>query len=196
MKAIVTTAAIATAMISTTLPTMAGADPVYVQFNATSGLNLSGSFSYDLAQATNSTAVFDGLSQGMYTGLSPFVYTLDGVQSVANAYTIRVLDGHASDGSLQDAFIVTVSLGSRGSYGINLYGNGTTLSSTELPTNFAAQTGNFAYSYGGTNYSAPILARFVSGVPEPATWAMFILGFGMVGGVMRYSRKGTRVRFA
>ena len=38
-------------------------------------------------------------------------------------------------------------------------------------------------SYGGTlNVAAP-------GVPEPATWAMMILGFGMVGVGMRLSRK-------
>ena len=31
-------------------------------------------------------------------------------------------------------------------------------------------------------------------VPEPATWAMMIMGFGMVGGVMR--RRSTKVAFA
>jgi hypothetical protein len=29
------------------------------------------------------------------------------------------------------------------------------------------------------------VAGTVSGVPEPSTWAMFILGFGFIGGLMR-----------
>ncbi|WP_375290925.1 PEPxxWA-CTERM sorting domain-containing protein [Qipengyuania sp.] len=33
-------------------------------------------------------------------------------------------------------------------------------------------------------------------VPEPAAWALFILGFGAVGGAMRTSRKRTAVTFA
>lgn len=33
-------------------------------------------------------------------------------------------------------------------------------------------------------------------VPEPATWAMMILGFGMVGGAARYRRRWARVAFA
>jgi hypothetical protein len=33
-------------------------------------------------------------------------------------------------------------------------------------------------------------------VPEPATWGMMILGFGLVGASMRYRRRATRVTFA
>jgi hypothetical protein len=36
----------------------------------------------------------------------------------------------------------------------------------------------------------------VAAVPEPATWAMFILGFGMVGGTMRYRRRSLKVSFS
>jgi PEP-CTERM motif len=32
-------------------------------------------------------------------------------------------------------------------------------------------------------------------VPEPATWAMMIGGFGMIGGALRYRRRRTRVAF-
>lgn len=50
----------------------------------------------------------------------------------------------------------------------------------------------------GVNYSI----SFVSSeggpppVPEPATWAMMIGGFGLVGGSMRYRRRRTRFHFA
>jgi len=33
-------------------------------------------------------------------------------------------------------------------------------------------------------------------VPEPATWALMILGFGAVGGAMRRRNAKTSVRFA
>ena len=35
----------------------------------------------------------------------------------------------------------------------------------------------------------------LSAVPEPATWALMILGFGLVGGVMRRRSTETRMRF-
>lgn len=37
-----------------------------------------------------------------------------------------------------------------------------------------------------TSASGVFLVRESGGVPEPASWAMLIIGFGMVGGVMRY----------
>ena len=33
-------------------------------------------------------------------------------------------------------------------------------------------------------------------VPEPATWAMMLIGFGMIGGAARYRRRDTRIAFA
>jgi hypothetical protein len=47
------------------------------------------------------------------------------------------------------------------------------------------RTRNFAFRIDGA-----------AGVPEPATWAMMILGFAMVGGAMRRTKTETRVRFA
>ncbi len=46
---------------------------------------------------------------------------------------------------------------------------------------------------GPENYS-PNFIRYDGAVPEPATWAMLILGFGLAGAGVRASR--TRVRFA
>ncbi len=53
--------------------------------------------------------------------------------------------------------------------------------------------------FGGTR-GTPVafltLVPGVSAVPEPASWAMMIIGFGMVGGMARYRRQRTVVRFA
>lgn len=45
---------------------------------------------------------------------------------------------------------------------------------------------NYFFDAGAAQFSATFAA---GGVPEPATWAMLILGFGMVGGALRARRK-------
>jgi hypothetical protein len=49
-----------------------------------------------------------------------------------------------------------------------------------------ADSSNFAWRIRGTSLNAPI----PSAVPEPATWAMMIAGFGLVGGSLRSARRG------
>lgn len=49
--------------------------------------------------------------------------------------------------------------------------------------------GNGTFLYGQTDYSGPFTLYFSeSVVPEPATWAMMIAGFGLVGAATRRSR--------
>ena len=51
--------------------------------------------------------------------------------------------------------------------------------------------------YVPTNIHAGFIAAAqLGGVPEPATWALMILGFGAVGGAMRRRNAKTSVRFA
>lgn len=40
------------------------------------------------------------------------------------------------------------------------------------------------------------LVKTVSAAPEPATWGLMILGFGMVGAALRYRRRSTSVAYA
>jgi hypothetical protein len=65
---------------------------------------------------------------------------------------------------------------------------------------FAGDGGvNQNYGGGGTHIVFDNLTfnAAVSGaVPEPATWALMILGFGAVGGAMRRRQSATKVRFA
>jgi hypothetical protein len=56
--------------------------------------------------------------------------------------------------------------------------------------------GNNFYVFGFTDGDLPgFLAQQFGAVPEPATWAMMVMGFGLVGGAMRRRRK-VAVRFA
>lgn len=60
------------------------------------------------------------------------------------------------------------------------------------------KVGSVLYTVTAANGSNPGLAdiSFTGSVPEPATWALMILGFGAIGGSMRYRRKSTAVSFA
>lgn len=67
---------------------------------------------------------------------------------------------------------------------------------TGSPINFAAGPVSLVVNglqFGEGSYSGVIAA--VAAVPEPATWAMMIGGFGMIGGVMRRRAYKTKVRF-
>lgn len=64
---------------------------------------------------------------------------------------------------------------------------------------FNTSDGSFAHpgiptDFDTTNSAGAVWARFTlaSAVPEPATWAMMILGFGAIGGVLR-SRRNQKI---
>ena len=44
------------------------------------------------------------------------------------------------------------------------------------------------FTFGGFSRGTLTVSRAVAAVPEPATWAMLILGFGLIGGAMRRRR--------
>lgn len=46
---------------------------------------------------------------------------------------------------------------------------------------------------GGFQLDNVVLNDAVAAVPEPATWALMLLGFGFVGGAMRSGKRGTKV---
>jgi Bacterial pre-peptidase C-terminal domain/PEP-CTERM motif len=54
--------------------------------------------------------------------------------------------------------------------------------------------GNSVYNYDLSITGLTATPGVGGGVPEPATWAMMIIGFGLVGGAMR--RRTTRVSYA
>ena len=55
-------------------------------------------------------------------------------------------------------------------------------------------TKTYTLVYGRENGSPSILN--VAAVPEPATWAMMLVGFGMMGASMRYRRRSTTTVYA
>ena len=65
-----------------------------------------------------------------------------------------------------------------------------------LPVSGGEQTINVTGTSGGNASYAGTLAFAVSAIPEPATWAMMIGGFGIVGGAMRRRKAQVRVTYA
>ena len=84
--------------------------------------------------------------------------------------------------------------------GVGLPGNQTSWSSVSIGRFFATAGSKLTFSAVGTSNS---LGGYVdnitlAAVPEPATWAMMIMGFGLIGGALRSAkgRQTTRVRYA
>lgn len=61
---------------------------------------------------------------------------------------------------------------------------------TFTTTNFAQRTGNPA------GLRVEFLSSSIAAVPEPATWAMMIMGFGLVGGALRNRKAGVTTKVA
>lgn len=51
-------------------------------------------------------------------------------------------------------------------------------------------------STGGSSYSSSASLATVSAVPEPATWAMMLIGMSLVAGAIRYRRRSIVIRLA
>ncbi|HWY61451.1 MAG TPA: PEPxxWA-CTERM sorting domain-containing protein [Rhizomicrobium sp.] len=71
----------------------------------------------------------------------------------------------------------------------NPYIQGTGTFDLVLPSTYIAALAAGTVHITGANFQYSTTAGFTSGVPEPATWAMMLIGFGAVGFAMRGSRR-------
>lgn len=69
-------------------------------------------------------------------------------------------------------------------------GNGTFISQQQAPYQFALTFGFSSITFTPEAAPAPVAGA----VPEPATWAMMLLGFGMLGAGLRYRRQSTSAK--
>jgi hypothetical protein len=68
-------------------------------------------------------------------------------------------------------------------------------SGTFRATGFDDTAGRFTLTTQGSGLTS-FSATALSPVPEPASWALMIAGFGMMGGMLRAARRSVRVRYS
>jgi hypothetical protein len=139
------------------------------------------------------------------TGVGSALGTLDFSQTVGTTITeavpgfLKFVDSSGGDFVFNIASVQTLSFTSGPSsttIGLYLLGSAgdSTLGLLSAPTSVtitANQTGASAYSASASIASPPSLS---GGVPEPATWAMMLVGLGGIGATMRLRRKAVAVR--
>lgn len=75
--------------------------------------------------------------------------------------------------------------------------NGGTVASARAALINGLQTNNTYFNIHTTRFpGGEIRGQLINAVPEPATWAMMLLGFAATGAAMRRRSTNTRVRFA
>ncbi len=149
------------------------------------------------------TGGFLGASNGLgsLNGLLNFSSTVNATlnQSIANFFTFADGTGHNYQFSLDSVKTLTYSNtpGVSSSFSLYLLGNtidsflGYSATPTSLTLSFNS-TGGSAYSASATLAVPPAP---VGSVPEAATWAMMLVGFGAMGAAMR-RRPRTSISFA
>lgn len=129
------------------------------------------------------------VAAGFDTGFS-FFYSSNNTPG-----TVSVWSGLNSTGSL----LATLNLPVNATGGDGCFGTGfcpytpfgVTFDGTALSVDFAGANNQIAFDDITLGSATP-----GGVVPEPATWAMMLVGFGMMGASMRYRRKNTAVSFA
>lgn len=210
--------ALAATALST--PFMAGADPVKDGSFEVQGAGQTGSCYFAIYGTPCATGAWSGTGEtsgilrngvagflgnspdGNYFGFVQSYYGQSGglIQTLnlnAGSYRLSWLDAGRADGDLGNQ-----------TYTVSMDGNLIATDSVITGQAFSGKSQTFSVSDSGSHvlaYTALVSAgdntAFIDGVsvvavPEPATWAMMLLGFGMVGVGLRYRRKSTTARVA
>jgi hypothetical protein len=152
-------------------------------------------FYYQVARTgagTVSSQMIDAFTASDFAG-----YTVDALVSAAD------LDGERMFTASNNPPGSTTTVG-RSSTGVTMQTNfGTNgLENNEVSATYIFRTNARSFTTGtfgvidGSSYSGLAYAPAGPAVPEPATWAMMLVGFGMTGAAIRYRRRKTNVTYA
>lgn len=135
-----------------------------------------GSFWWDQDPSVNASPVYWELQLNQSYTVDRFLVQADDNDS----YLLEYWDGAA----WQSAYVVPFAF----SYGLVTRDSGTIGPIT---------TDRFRFSgIAGDNYYALSELQAFQAVPEPGTWALMIIGFGLVGNALRRRRRTVRLQFA
>lgn len=147
---------------------------------------------YANADATGSTISFVDPTSGLATTSNGFGLTIPGLNLSGGYYAGATLTFFGVGGGV----LGSQTFGPVGAQEFRSdirYANALQGISSVFFTRTENQNGPALFPIDNVTFSLNALA---GGVPEPATWAMLILGFGTVGGAMRRKLRSTAVRFA
>ena len=207
---------VAALVVGTALAAPANAAPIV---NFTPGTSVSALTGYNVVQDFNGAAGSYGLSGGVqgtdYQILSGNVTNVGAVPNNSGTPYLAVLGGKQvtytfAAAAGQIAFDWGTASADNTLFLTDVFGNTT---SFVVPSSNANAPVNSNYNVNGVlissgNGAAIKSLTFASGknsfevdniavaVPEPATWAMILVGFGMMGASMRYRRRATNVVYA
>jgi hypothetical protein len=180
------------------------------------GTMINGSFSYDDSLVPSYSEQQQEISLSQYTGPSVTFVATVGNEALSGSTTASVWNvREPTDWEEADTFAASAKSGNV-FYDLSIWQpDGRWLADTRLPVTFpsALWQGPFPdgdadddvrVPHGEFGYFDPVRDRSLiavvlsvtssavstGAVPEPATWAMMILGFGLVGGALRSRRRG------
>jgi len=155
---------------------------------------VSGSFSYDYDVATS---LFTLTAFNLTIGPNAYTLASDVRGVYIDSYGLIIggrwsQNGSAVEGNTND-FAISIDgfnpMTGTNSYGI---GNVSTANGFTLYYSVANNSGTFSSTTDGVTRVQNLPAALPAAVPEPATWAMMLLGFGGIGFAMRKQRKPIR----
>lgn len=139
------------------------------------------------------TASWSGLSAGTTVAHIHCCTAVPGTGTVGVAVTPVTLPGFPV-GVTAGSYATTLNLADAATYtGTFLTANGGTPATAEAGLLAGIQAGRAYFNVHSSRFPGGEIRGFLAPVPEPATWAMMIAGFGMLGGVMRRRRPITRL---
>ncbi|WP_294044115.1 PEPxxWA-CTERM sorting domain-containing protein [Sphingomonas sp.] len=168
-----------------------------------------GSGDYAVAGISQTHSYSIDFSQTGQNGINYFGFWLSALDG---GNTVEFFNGATSLGTFDPANVLSFVSGNNAYYG-NPFApfQGQNSGQPYVFVNFFLNSGTFdKIVFNQTNYSAGYESdnhtvgwfkdtgggTVIPGVPEPSTWAMMILGFGLVGGVMRTRKTATKVAFS
>lgn len=139
------------------------------------------------------------------TGGKTASFTIDS-NATPNFFSVGAFGNQISYNNISGLFGGTAGTGTIG-FGTNVFAQlnigGTVLGFTQYggPDLFTVVNAKPVFNFGSFSLSSitsgPATLTIAAGaVPEPTTWAMMLVGFGMIGTVARYRRRKTAITFA
>ena len=159
----------------------------------------SGSFALTCVGGTGNCVDLTGSSPG---GLSTILNLAAGLYSLTFQFTGNQLDGNPTAQDIRPVSSFNVTFNGVTNTITPLSNSGAvfqTFTSTYQVLTGGPVTLAFAQNAGGDQFRGSIIDSIVvTAVPEPATWALMILGFGIVGSALRRRRRqvSAKVSFA